>query len=307
MKRLTRTLRAALSILRAALAPATAPVAPAVSAAAPVPMPVPSPVPLPIVDPDDIERLVGGDHYRNFLKRVHETLAPRVYLEIGVYTGSSLALASCRAVAVDVDPQLASQGPLVELHAKTSDAFFADDAAQALSARHDLAFIDALHLFEYVLRDFINTERFAHPATLVVVDDIFPNHPAQASRHRRTLTWMGDVWKLADCLARYRPDLFVVSLDTWPSGLLFVAGLDPENTVLQDRYDEIVARYLGADYDVLPMPVLARSGGVDPTSAWLLDVVAYLRDARERRLPAAEIGRTLQALRGRGAVALNPP
>lgn len=296
MKRLLQPLRAAATAIRSAVAPRPP------GTAAPAPMRVAPPAwqapPRTPYDPEDNERLTGGEHYRSFLTRVHRALAPRVYLELGVFEGASLALASCRAVAVDVDPRLASMGKLVELHAETCDDFFANHAAQALEARHDLAFIDALHLFEYVLRDFINTERFAHPASLVVVDDVFPNHPAQASRNRHTLTWMGDVWKLADCLARYRPDLLVVLLDTWPSGLLFVAGLDPDNTVLADNYEDIVRRYLGVAFDVLPDAVLARSAGVDPTSAWLERVVLYLREARERGLPAAEISRTVRAMRG---------
>ncbi|MBL8661933.1 MAG: class I SAM-dependent methyltransferase [Candidatus Odyssella sp.] len=291
MKRLIKPLCAAAAALRAAFRPPTAGLAATQAASS-------SPAPVPVDDPYDIERLVGGEHYRSFLKRVHETLAPRVYLEIGVFEGASLSIAACRAIAVDPDPKLASQGPLVEVHTKTSDAFFAEDAATALRTRHDLAFIDGLHLFEFVLRDFMNTERFANPWAAVVVDDIFPNHPAQASRNRHTLTWMGDVWKLADCLARYRPDLLVVQLDTWPSGLLFVAGLDPENTVLRDRYDEILARYLGPDYDVVPASVVARRDGVDPTSAWLQRVFDYLGKARGLNLTAAEIGRSVRSLRG---------
>lgn len=286
MMRLFKPFRAAAVPRADPPAAAAQPAAPAGASAPPAPCPA-----------DDVERLAGGEHYRSFLARAHATLAPRTYLEIGVWTGASLSLAACRAVAVDPEPQLAEQGPLVELHAKTADDFFALDAATALRGGHDLAFIDGLHLFDFVLRDFLNAERFAHPAGVIVLDDIYPNHPAQASRHRHTLTWMGDVWKLADCLARYRPELTVAGLDTWPSGLLFVAGLDPDSTVLRERGGEILSRYLGSEYDVVPDAVIARRGAVDPASRWLQETMAFLRDARERALPAAEIRRTLAALR----------
>ncbi len=64
----------------------------------------------------------------------------------------------------------------------------------------DLCFIDGMHLFEYALRDFMNVERCAAPGAIVVIDDIFPNHPAQGQRERRTRAWTGDVWRLVETL-----------------------------------------------------------------------------------------------------------
>ena len=49
------------------------------------------------------------------------------------------------------------------------------------------------------------------------------------------------MWKTVVALRRYRPDLSVVTADVEPTGLAIVTGLDPTNTVLFDRYDEIVA------------------------------------------------------------------
>ncbi|WP_337133804.1 class I SAM-dependent methyltransferase, partial [Staphylococcus aureus] len=89
----------------------------------------------------------------------------------------------------------------------TSDEFFFKHANEFLKQPPDLAFIDGMHLFEYALRDFINIERHSSSNTLVVIDDIYPNHPAQAERDRRTRAWTGDVWKLHAILTDYRPDL----------------------------------------------------------------------------------------------------
>jgi hypothetical protein len=48
-----------------------------------------------------------------------------------------------------------------------------------------------MHLFEYALRDFMNVEHCAAPGAIVVIDDIFSSHPAQAERKRRTRAWTG--------------------------------------------------------------------------------------------------------------------
>ena len=39
-----------------------------------------------------------------------------------------------------------------------------------------LAFIDGMHLFEFALRDFINTERHCSPKAVIVFDDILPRN-----------------------------------------------------------------------------------------------------------------------------------
>jgi hypothetical protein len=91
----------------------------------------------------------------------------------------------------------------------------------------------AMHLFEYALRDFINAERVAPRHGLIVIDDMIPNHPAQAARERRTKHWTGDVWKIRSVLREHRPDLYLLPLDTSPTGMLIVAGLNPASRVLR--------------------------------------------------------------------------
>jgi hypothetical protein len=187
------------------------------------------------------EKMAGQTPYLDFLGILHKRLQPRFYFEIGVRHGRSLALARCPALGVDPLPDLATPLPSsAQVVAATSDAYFADTKRPP---RFDLAFIDGLHQFEQALRDFINLERCARPGAVIIIDDILPNHPKQASRVRQTRVWTGDVWKLAQALQRYRPDLFLVSFDTHPTGTLLVAGLDPANTTLIDRYDEIVAAF----------------------------------------------------------------
>jgi tetratricopeptide (TPR) repeat protein len=205
------------------------------------------------------ETLIGdGDKYEQ-LKKIHDLLKPKSYLEIGVQTGKSLALASCPAIGVDPMPQIkVNLGNNVKLVRATSDDFFSKDAIHLIRESLGLVFIDGMHLFEYALRDFINVERYSSLYTLVVIDDIYPGHPAQADRNRRTRAWTGDVWKLFAVLKEYRPDLLLQSLDAYPTGLLMITGLDPKNDLLSRRYDEIVARY--AKMEVVPDTYIQRTG-----------------------------------------------
>jgi hypothetical protein len=145
----------------------------------------------------------------------------------------------------------------------------------------DLAFIDGLHLFEYALRDFMNLEQRASRCGLIVVDDVFPNHPAQASRFRHTRAWAGDVWRLLLCLGEQRTDLFLLPLDCSPIGLLVIAGLDPANRVLWQQYNPIVQQYLSEVQDV-PATLLGRAGSLDPAHPLLRDLLDGLRQLAEQ-------------------------
>lgn len=180
----------------------------------------------------------------------------------------------------------------------TSDEFFAGQSALLRADPPEFAFIDGQHLFEYALRDFMHVEQSAAPGCLVAIDDVFPSHAAQAARRRRTRVWTGDVWKLHRALVRHRPDLFLLPLDTLPTGLLLIAGLDPANTTLKDLYPALAA---GADdqADNPPTAVLERAGVLPATHPVLARVLAALADSRSAALPPAMIvARLRSALAG---------
>ena len=68
----------------------------------------------------------------------------------------------------------------------TSDAFFADhDLALFFPRGVDLAFIDGMHRFEFLLRDFINTERRCHARSIVLLHDCLPRNCRMAERVAR--------------------------------------------------------------------------------------------------------------------------
>ena len=198
-----------------------------------------------------------GPPYRDVLRRLHELLRPRRYLEIGVETGATLALAKAAERAIGIDPDASKlRRELVpacaEVFHETSDEFFAGQSlAQTLGAnRLDFAFIDGMHWFEYALRDFINVEAWSEPNGVVVLHDCLPLFPLSASRERLTKFWVGDVWKIVSILREHRPGLRVKIVATAPSGLCIVRGLNPSSRVLPERMEQIVGRYRELPYPV---------------------------------------------------------
>lgn len=222
-------------------------------------------------------------YYLDFFAQMHARLQPHAYLEIGVASGKSLRLASCRAVGVD--PGYAITVPIdgdIALFRTTSDEYFSrpDPLAPTGGARFDMAFIDGLHLFEFALRDFINTERHCSPHGLIVFDDVLPRTVPEAARERHTTAWTGDVYPILAVLARYRPGLSVLPIDTQPTGLLLVTGLDPEDTTLADNYDQIVAEYRVPDPQPVPEDLLDRLTVLQPQTVLDADFWDVLREQR---------------------------
>lgn len=206
-----------------------------------------------------------GPPYRDVLRRAHELLKPRTYLEIGVETGATLALARSAERSVGIDPDSSKLRPeLIPPSARvfheTSDAFFERQSRAQVLGPHlvDLAFIDGMHWFEYALRDFMHVEAWSQRDGTVILHDCLPLFPLTASRERRTKFWVGDVWKVVSILREYRPDLRVTLVATAPSGLCVVRGLDPTSRVLPDRLAEIVERFRDLPY---PAPALETPPG----------------------------------------------
>lgn len=241
------------------------------------------------------EAVRGQRHYLDVLADIHRELVPAFYLEIGVFRGQSLALAHCPAIGVDPFPEVTIALPAeTNVVALTSDDFFAGPHKHWLTQPPSLAFIDGMHHFEYALRDFMHIERESEPGTLAVFDDIFPNHPAQALRERRTGAWTGDVWKLVFCLRKWRPDLFLLPVDASPAGLLIVGGLNKNNRVLWNNYNPIVHSNTARSQDP-PGEVLLRSGAHSGETGTLARICKVLRKARSSSQSSASVVAELRA------------
>jgi len=206
-----------------------------------------------IVDTLFEKRVPRGFPYFDLLDRIHQHVLPRTYVEIGVSTGRSLTLALPGTMSVGIDPDPRLSFPLrrgTRIFHQTSDDFFANHDLTRLfgGVQLDLAFIDGMHHFEVALRDFMNLEKSSNIGTTILIHDCLPIDEVTAARERSTSIWSGDVWRLIALLRAFRPDLEVNVVDVAPTGLGIIRGLDPDSTVLDYRYNEIVERYLTVPY-----------------------------------------------------------
>ncbi|MCJ2033438.1 class I SAM-dependent methyltransferase [Methylobacterium sp. J-068] len=147
------------------------------------------------------------------------------YLEIGVETGRTFfGINIDHKVAVDprflFDPS-EYQSDCVELLSTTSDDFFNGYKGP----KFDLIYIDGLHLFEQVFRDFTNALALTSQVGVVIVDDVFPSDVFSSFRDwndamelRRRLggssgDWHGDVYKMLFMVHDFFPSLSYAIVD----------------------------------------------------------------------------------------------
>lgn len=226
---------------------------------------------------------LAGEHYIATLQRLHEVLRPKRYLEIGVQSGDSLRLARCASIAIDPAFHITPGNiegvfakPELHFYQTGSDDFYNRYSPTAIfGAPIDMAFLDGMHRCEYLLRDFINTERHCKRNSVVALHDCLPvepgiasrfvSHPREAASHRAGW-WAGDVWRTSLLLRRQRPDLRLTVVDATPTGLVLITNLDPGNTTLADGYAGFVEQMLGWDLEQIGIPALFREMRVEPAS-----------------------------------------
>ncbi len=200
---------------------------------------------------------IDGLRYIRLLKRIHMLHKPNWYLEVGTFSGKSLQLAECNIVSVDPNfkisnPVINSTGQQMHFFQKTSDDFFALPFLKDNKIKFDFAFLDGLHHFEVLLRDFINTEKHMSKRGIITLHDCCPSTQKMAEREFHTGYWTGDVWKTLLILLKYRPDLDIQVTNAAPTGLVVISNLSPKNSILENVYDEVISNYLNMELVDLP-------------------------------------------------------
>jgi hypothetical protein len=263
-----------------------------------------------------------------FLRILHSTIAPRTYLEVGVFRGDSLRLARCVAVGIDPMPAIESRlRATTHIVKMAGDEFFAQPRPLEPYYQHggvrwqsllrhprlikrwlkgtprrndgecfaELALIDGMHHAEFALRDFMNVERNSAPWSVIVFDDMLPQNQTQALRMGAIGGWTGDVFRLHKVLNTYRPDLVAVLVDTDPTGVLVVFAPNHLDERLRTSYDQIVAENVQEDPQVVPDEVLQRSGALSAELFFSIGLFDVIRTARERRESSAWVAREIRA------------
>jgi hypothetical protein len=95
-------------------------------------------------------------------------------------------------------------------HRMTSDEFFASNAES-----FDVIFIDGLHYYDQVSKDFYNSLKFLNDGGIIILHDMMPMSEEEAAVPIPAVlpyTWVGDVWRLAFDLSNEETVIFKLVL-----------------------------------------------------------------------------------------------
>lgn len=192
----------------------------------------------------------NGLKYTHFMRALHSNNLFDWYMEIGCRAGDTFAPVRGKTIAVDpffqVKGDIIGVKPSLHIFQQTSDDFFASGFIKMMKIKLSFSFLDGMHLFEFLLRDFIATEKASDPNGVIALHDCCPFSHEMTTRDLSNLpkkAWTGDVWKLIPILAEYRPDLKLTVLDANPTGVVLISGLNPKSKTLEKHYDDILAAY----------------------------------------------------------------
>jgi Methyltransferase domain len=169
------------------------------------------------------------------------------YLEIGVFNGRVFFRVKS-SFKIAVDPEFIFDGArkagklftnpynlFNKYIQKTSDDFFAQDAASLFAEKKvQLALIDGMHEYSFVLRDVENTLKYLSDDGVIIMHDCNPQTKEEAGSFEEWQKkgsvgqWNGDVWKSILHLQSLRDDINVFVLDC-DHGLGIITKRKPEN------------------------------------------------------------------------------
>ena len=156
----------------------------------------------------------GVEHHSDLIVQLVKSVNCQVYLELGIYDGSTLTKVNAvvpRVIGVDVK-DLRNNRMIGEFHLSTTQEYLTN-----LSHNIDVAFIDADHSFESVKEDFTSVLPFINDLGLIILHDTDP-----ISEKYLDKGYCGDSYKMIDWLKNNHPELDVLTLPVSEAGLTII-------------------------------------------------------------------------------------
>ena len=119
------------------------------------------------------------------LNAISKKISAKKYLEIGCDLNQVFDKVDCN-FKIGVDPE---RGGTIR---DTSDNFFKYN-----EDKFDLIFIDGLHTFEQIFKDFNNSFNCLNEGGYIVMHDLIPRTWLEEHVPRISNNWCGDVWKIS--------------------------------------------------------------------------------------------------------------
>ena len=169
-------------------------------------------------------------HHKEIVKVILKSYTDPVYLELGLFDGSTwneASLLSSKAIGVDIT-LLRSLNKATEKHnlfRGTTDDFFATEK----NFRADVIFIDADHKYESVKKDLENSLNILNEGGCIILHDTDP-----ATSEQENYTRCGDSYQIVEDIES-NPKLNIITLPHGSDGISIVKRTGETRTQKRKR------------------------------------------------------------------------
>jgi glycosyltransferase involved in cell wall biosynthesis len=176
-------------------------------------------------------------HHSDFISILSSIKKPNIYLELGLYTGETMSkvVKFCnKAYGVDMQSNTylnELQNNNIEklnIYYETTDQFF-----EHFDEKIDMAFIDADHAYNSVLKDFNNILKLLSDDGIIFIHDTDPENNMLFSKG-----YCGDSYKIVP-LFENRDDINIITLPMTEAGLSIVMKKNSSRTYIRNKKNKI--------------------------------------------------------------------
>jgi predicted O-methyltransferase YrrM len=135
---------------------------------------------------------------------------------------------------IDVEYKIGVDPSRGGTHRMTSDEFFASNTES-----FDVIFIDGLHYYDQVSKDFYNSLKFLNDGGIIILHDMLPLSEGEAVvpiPEVLPYTWVGDVWRLAFNLSNNENIVFKLVLIDNGCGIAWKGNQVSKNFKFNDTW-----------------------------------------------------------------------
>jgi len=199
--------------------------------------------------------------FNHSARRINQIMAKKTYsyLEIGVASGTTLqCISATEKVGVDPLPlfNTVKLPKATSFYEMTSDDYFSSLEAEK---KFDFIFLDGLHEFDQLLKDFINSLKHINPGGWILIDDVVPSDSISALPNIETsylargvgmnegYPWHGDCYKILPVIFENFSNLETF-LIIYPDNPQLLVRINQDFTNINLDTNSLKKQYTNIDY-----------------------------------------------------------
>jgi len=197
-------------------------------------------------------KILLKETHSDVIKNIVCSCRPDYLIDLNISDGEYLSVLNENARAVGIGPNLAINRTIEAestFYKTDSGKFFEEKTLVTENTSPDIIIIENKNRVKEIADDLISVSELNLKKTIIIINNVFPIHRVVGGKSRITKYWLGDVWKIGLIIEEIFPDAEIMTIPTFPSGLMVI-----KNIVADEQLNEKRALLEELDKTVLAKP-----------------------------------------------------